>query len=312
MNYLIIGCGGIGFRWAEGFLRHLKSDHDTLYLVDPAPSSSVLQLCKSSLVECKLFSDTQQLPFVEFKIAVVATTALHRYQVVRQLRIFSSYIRVLILEKNICQSTAQLNALELMLGEFEIVRVNCPLRHYPFSGYLVNVEFDKMIVCGGNWGLACNLIHYMDLYEWLLSQIGDRISHITVDDGSKVVRAKRQNFMEVLGSVTVFSELGRVLMCKSEEGEDSQVIEWTSGIDSYEVSKGFLKINVDGRRQAFYTPDVYQSDLSAAWVLGSDLPSELSYPSGESAIRLQHLILKAFQPIFHPNSNDMEALLPIT
>jgi len=120
-------------------------------------------------------------------------------------------IRQLILEKVVFQSVEDFEAINHLLQQKQIrAWVNCPNRLFPFYQNLKKkINLDSPIsfqVCGGNWGLGCNSIHYLDLFSFLTGTsdihfFGGGLHPGTID-------GKREGYKEFTGTLLGTTENG--------------------------------------------------------------------------------------------------------
>ncbi|MDO8505595.1 MAG: hypothetical protein Q7S48_03390 [bacterium] len=169
---LLIGCGQLGSRHLQAVatLREVGEIH----VVDPRPES--LELARARLREV---SDTN--PAIVFQwhtepmaccaggdLCIVATQAKDRPVLIKRIAARFSYKKFLI-EKIVSQSIGEYQDLmEYVKINSLLVWVHCQTRTYGIHRYVKScldpVEPITFTEIGGNFGLACNGIHYADLF----------------------------------------------------------------------------------------------------------------------------------------------------
>ena len=203
----VIGAGQLGSRHLQGLIQ-MELDC-CFFVVDPSQCS--LEIAKSRVDQIFIpggFSrityctSISQLPR-EIDYAVIATSADVRLHVLREL-LAGRVVLNLLLEKVLFQNIKDYYlASDLLSSSGVKAWVNCARRAFPdyqalrhfFDGQsLLNFE-----VLGGNWGLGCNSIHFLDLFTFFTNKIPQNISTERLD--SALIDAKRANFYEFTGSI---------------------------------------------------------------------------------------------------------------
>jgi hypothetical protein len=177
----IIGAGQLGSRHLQALA--LLEGPVAITLVDP--QAAALELARERFAQVVTEDrasgacyarDMSALP-AHVDVVVVATPANSRLAVVSQL-LETSEVSYLVLEKVLVQSSGDLDALTKVVGETP-TWVNCPRR--------------------GNWGIACNSVHFLDLAVFLT---GSSVRTIDATGLDPVVReSKRAGFKELTGTL---------------------------------------------------------------------------------------------------------------
>jgi len=226
---LLIGAGNIGRRHLQGLL--LSPFAYSIYVVDPI--AACLDLAKTAVAEVVAptvtlhtvyyYSSIQQVP-TACDVAIIATNADVRKVVVEELLAHTTP-RYLILEKVLFQKEADYKTIGQLIYKKNIPTfVNCTRRY--FSHYrkikqlitaaesehlfkqgasaLVPGEKVKglsysMTVTGSNWGLACNTIHLLDLFQYLNEHSTYDFSIEQLDEA--IIPSKRVGFIELSGTI---------------------------------------------------------------------------------------------------------------
>lgn len=204
-NILVIGAGNLGSR-------HLQSIAATQgqWQVDVFdPSEKSLEIASLRIAEVKSshriqYHQASTSLRSSYDFALVATTANARLSVLRDL-LLSRKISYLLLEKVLFQSAQDLReALRLLEGTDTRTWVNYPRRQFPYYQELYSRLAGKRLkhlkVQGGDWGLACNALHFLDLFEYLASA---PVKHVYTNGlENKVYPSKRAGFVEFYGELT--------------------------------------------------------------------------------------------------------------
>nr|WP_314839270.1 Gfo/Idh/MocA family oxidoreductase [uncultured Flavobacterium sp.] len=172
MNVLVIGFGNMGCRHAQSLLNRKKEDN--IYVLEP--NKEIIEINKSKIGDKEnriVFIDRiDDLPF-QIDFAIVATSAYPRFEIVK--RLLDIGIKKFLLEKVVFQSENQFDIVIKMLNDFDAVAY-CNFVNRYFPNYqtikkemLKSMPF-KMIVSGADFGLGCNALHYVDLFEFLSNE----------------------------------------------------------------------------------------------------------------------------------------------
>ena len=203
----LIGAGQIGSR-------HLQA----LAKSEIPISVEVVSRSSQSLVKAKeRFEEIQGSGFVKnikylqaiknlsnsIDIAIIATNADVRRNVIEELVQYKK-TRFLLLEKVVFQSTQDFHEIIELLKINQVKAwVNCPRRMYPFylevQKHLGNGEQVVCDIRGGNWGMGCNSIHFIDLISFVSRETNFSITRSDLD--LRILDSKREGFLEFTGSL---------------------------------------------------------------------------------------------------------------
>ena len=229
-NVLIIGCGEIGSRHLQGLS---KSNIDIkITICDPNENS--IAISKDRFSEMPTNPKIKSLTYLRsineltenFDIAIIATTSKKRKILIKNL-LDKIKIKYFVIEKIAFQSIDDFEfILKLFKREKIKAWVNCPNRAFNSYRRIKKMGLSKsnlfLSVDGGNWGLASNLIHYIDLFSFLTSDNHLEIGAHNLDN--KIYRSKRQGFIELSGSITARTKKGDYLIVNSEKNSTRPII----------------------------------------------------------------------------------------
>lgn len=225
---LLIGAGQLGSRHLQGLLNvKLPISID---VVDPNISS--LESAKKRASEIKYdynnvlvnyFTSIDNI-FPNIDICIIATTANHRFEIIKKI-ITISKIKNLILEKILFQKQIEYELTEKLLKEHNInCWVNCPRRIFSIYKDLRQkiTKKDKitLTLIGGDWGLACNSIHFIDLVCFLSD---DYIFTLETTGLSDIFESKRVGFYEVSGSLKATFSNGSEIFLHSRRHSNANI-----------------------------------------------------------------------------------------
>ena len=135
-------------------------------------------------------------------MTILATNSDVRYFLFKKLiNQFNS--KHIILEKVLFKNLDELEkCVKLIENYSEKIWINLPRREYPLMQYIYSkLDLKKKIYIefsGFRWGIASNMIHFLDLFQWMT-----KANKITFRDklDSKIYKAKRKGFYEVRGKI---------------------------------------------------------------------------------------------------------------
>mgnify|MGYP003653889970 CR=1 FL=1 len=207
-HIVIVGAGELGSRHLQGLSR--VNIPIRISVVDPSPEA----LAKSQLRLREMVSNSN-VQDVEYlaslmglsqspDLAIVSTNSDIRATVTRSLvETFSA--KNLVLEKILFQRENEYEEIGVLLSNSGVKTwVNHPRRLFPRYKELKIFLSDKgpfsYDVRGGNWGLACNGLHFLDHLAYLSES--DELAISTSGLDKSIVKSKRSGFVEVNGSLT--------------------------------------------------------------------------------------------------------------
>lgn len=208
-NVLLIAVGGIGFRHFQALL-NCESEFE-LHVVDI--SEDAVKRAKtyeeehSSGKQVHYYDSVSELaPLLNIQVAIIATSSLARRTVFEEL-ISRCKVKTVIFEKVLFPQLRDYEEVGLLLKKNNIAAyVNCVRR-------VQNVyqELRKELRCserlcaqirGGDWGLACNAVHMVDLFAYL-SPV--KFENITCNGSlleNQIYDSKRNGYIEFYGKLT--------------------------------------------------------------------------------------------------------------
>jgi predicted dehydrogenase len=202
----IVGAGQLGRRHLQGLLK--STQPLCVHVVDPSEASrrAVEEFTDSldvrSPAPLHVHGTIDALP-AELDVVVIATTANQRLDVMERLTRVCR-VRHLVLEKFLFNDSEQYSrAASLIAANAVTAWVNTPRRHFGIYRDLRERTRDdrllQFIVDGGDWGLCCNSVHFVDLLQFLTGATELRAMSARFDDG--VLASKRDGYVELTGEI---------------------------------------------------------------------------------------------------------------
>lgn len=317
-NLLLIGAGRLGSRYLQGLIN--SKCQLSITVVDPSQNS--LEAAKKCWFETLNGNESfhqiswlQTLPcdIRRVDLALVVTSSKGRAKLVR--KVAESFdVRYWVLEKILAQSIVEVAEIRFALASSSGAWINTPRRMMPWHQALRGVFFGNgpltVSYVGGNWGLACNAIHFLDLVTWWTGETVLSINTKGLEH--KWQKSKRDDYFEVAGELVANYSCGTLLTLKSNGGVNDQKmqIQLCDGV-IWEVdeqagsAKGSDGHEINGKV-------VRQSELSSQLVDKILQFGNSSLPSFEESSMMHEIFLDAMLKHWNFSQNRNDLLIPIT
>jgi hypothetical protein len=270
IKILIVGAGQIGSRHLQGAIKNKKQVLITVVDIHP----SALKLSES-IVDKKtignLYSSViykKELPKNEnFDICIISTNADIRANITLDL-LTNCNFKYIVFEKILFQKEQDFEIISKILNKKNISAwVNCPRRTYPIYQKIkeiidLNLPVE-MEISGSSWGMACNAIHFIDLFSYLVDDSSLKIVDVNFSDS--ILKSKRgENFYEVNGSIKCVIGKHSLLMSCEENKDITLNIKIKNGNinNSIDEIKEIWIHNTNGLTNSKRINIPYQSDLT--------------------------------------------------
>lgn len=322
-SILLIGAGQLGSR----HLQALAQLNNTFCVFVVDPSSESLEIAEQRYLEVKL-ADSPLAKFITnldavqgktFDVCIVSTSAAIRLEVVKKM-LKTVDVQYVLLEKVLFQSTNQLLEAEKILVDNGVKTwVNFPRRQFESYQALAqkyqNAKSVSVTVEGSNWGLACNAIHFIDLWHYFA---GFADYSLDFTNNTYVIDSKRIGYKELIGGLMAKSQNGNHkldLRCTAE-GPASLKITAKFDQDTLEISEenGLIHwVNTSG--ETYKTVDLevlYQSQLTNKVVTSLIDTGNCELTLLSDSIMLHSQFLNEALPLFSNQKATELDLVPIT
>ena len=241
---LIIGAGQIGSRHLQSLS---KLNHKlNVSVIDNNPKS--IDAAKAILDEMPVNKHLFSVNYYgsldningQYDIAIIATNADIRKKVIKEV-LKRSEIKYCILEKIVCQSIKDFKEILNLFKKHDIKSwVNCNRRLYPLYKSIkekISTEYPiDIFIDGGNWDLACNSIHFIDLFSYFSGQLNISINSSKLD--KQILDSKRSGFIEFTGRLICTTNRGdSLIMNSSRFGDKPMVIYLASKDQRYYINE---------------------------------------------------------------------------
>lgn len=223
---LIIGAGQLGSRHLQGIVKY--SQQLEIYVLDTSTDSlKVAEEREKEIIHNHNVIYTQSwanLPDY-FDLVIIATSANVREMIIDEL-LKRHKVNFLILEKVLFQDLDAYDRVSKLLNKYAVTTfVNHPRRMFKsYAKLKESIQLDSKStysVHGGNWGLGCNGLHFLDLFVYLS---GKRLKDVNVESiDDDVSESSRKGFVEFTGTLTGRLENGSFFSITSSKGESSSI-----------------------------------------------------------------------------------------
>lgn len=222
-NIAIIGSGQLGSRHLQGIkisdlslnIEVVDSNIDALKIAEDRYN----QIEGNQYIKKVSFLSSIEELSDRLDLVIIATSSAPRFLITKQL-IEKKQVSNLIFEKVLFQNEESFYAIEKLLKKNNInAWVNCPRRVFDYYNFLKQElnDADKLIftVSGGEWGLGCNSIHFIDIFSYLSKQTSYTL--LTNGLNKKVYPSKRSGYIEFCGILSGITERGDIINLISQE-----------------------------------------------------------------------------------------------
>lgn len=314
---LISGAGQIGSRHLQG-LAHCRIPLQ-IYVQDPSFES--LKLAQERWDE--MAGTANGLHAVSFHgaleglpetidLAIVATAAHIRSLVVEQIA-NQAQVRFWVLEKVLAQSEVALDAIIEAVGCDSRAWVNTPRRmldwHKTIKSHLPQGRSLTLHVKGGAWGLACNSIHFLDMFAWFTSETLQDID--TSQLKTQWIEAKRAGNWEVMGTVIAKFSGGSIAHLSVDQSEVFYRFELSVDKQVWHIDEDVgTAIRTDGLCLPGRLP--FQSEVTATLVESILKGGTCELPTLQESAVIHKVFIRRLLEHWQRNMDPKAVLLPIT
>lgn len=319
---LIIGAGQLGSRHLQGLAR--SSQPLSIHLLDPSTESLARARQRFEEIDgwqrhsLSTVASAADLP-PSIDLAISATTSDHRLASLKTV-LAATRVDALVLEKVLFRSLEEYADAEDLLAKHGVrTWVNCARRMFP--GYQALKEFfaddtpQLLQVTGGEWGLGCNGIHFVDLFAFLVGTTAIEFSTAELDP--IVHPGKRAGFAEYSGALVGRAASRQLLLQSTHGGRQRHLILIRSAGRTALVDEvaGAVRLLDEQAgtwdEQAFRCP--YQSELTAQIADQVLAGHELNLPSFAESAQLHKSFISALLDHHNRHSGEIEtSICPIT
>lgn len=321
-NIVIIGAGQLGSRHLQGVVKY--PEKLKIFVLDLSEDS--LKIAKERENEIQhnheiVFTQSwKKIPnFLD--IVIIATSANIRESIINQL-IPSYKVNFLILEKVLFQELEAYKRVNDLLVKHKVITyVNHPRRMFEsYRGLqnMLNNETEAIYnVTGGNWGLGCNALHFLDLFNYLGQEKLCEVNVDYLDD--ELIDSTRRGFIEFTGTITGKLSKGSTFSITSLKGNTSSLTVTILNNDQRFIVQegGTPQIHLLSKENSFKIESQdfnveYQSALTNKLLVELLEEGLCTLPTFKEARQTHELFLIAMLEKYNKLSGSNSTILPIT
>ena len=218
------------------------------------------------------------------------------------------------LEKVLAQSKFQVEEIESIIKYTNNAWINTSRRsmnwHKTIKEYINDIYDGHLYVevYGGNWGLACNAIHFIDLVNWWNAS---DISSIETSKLNEWFPSKRKSFMEVNGQLEVNYSNNNKLIMKCENSNNNHLIKVDLGKDSLLIDEqGGYSIN--SNKEVIRGRCDLQSELTNLIVSDILINERCELPLLYESAKSHKILLQVLLEHWQISNSNQDKCVPIT
>ena len=235
MVCLIIGFGNIGKRHFEAIIN-----------VERIKAIYIFDICRIDLSKVFIPSTIKVTIIKNIRFAprnidfcIIATGSKGRELIIEKI-LQNSDIKNMIIEKVLFQKISSYDYIQRLLIDRKVSTfVNCPRRlmgsYKMLKKRIKNHKIISIRVYGGNWNMASNSIHFLDLFQWFIDAETMRFSlegHF--EEGYQL--SKRAGYIEVFGTlIGSMNETEIAITCN--RSDEPKIIEIITNYDRFVVDE---------------------------------------------------------------------------
>ena len=319
---LIIGAGQLGSRHLQGLAKYLGKLK--IFVLDMSLNSlKIAKERENEIVHNHEIIYTQSWDVLPefFDFVIVATNANVRESIINQL-LEKHEINFLVLEKVLFQDLKAYGRVsDLLIKNNVVTYVNHPRRMFDsYTDLKLNIHTNSQSVysiVGGNWGLGCNALHFLDLFVYLSGKKIQAINVNSIED--KLLKSSRKGFVEFVGTLTGSLVDGSCFSITSLNGENSSVtVTIFNSEQRFLIQEGgtpqiyeFNKKNLFSCKNEVFKVQ-YQSELTTNIAVGLLEDNFCSLPTYDDARHTHELFLVAMLGKYNKINSLNTTILPIT
>lgn len=264
---LLAGAGNIGSRHLQGLTNSVNSLDIWVYDLNEeslnVSKERFEQMPVSGVKKAHYVTNLDKVPDL-IDVAIVASSSKPRAAIIKHV-LCSKRVKNMVLEKFLFGKLSEYSEIgELLDARGVKAWVNCPYRM--FNGYkqlkgLLDVKFPLIASFGngGNWGLCCNAIHYIDIFMYLSGQDDYTVDLSKLEE--EVLDSKRFGYVELIGDLSVNTSKGDILTLQtSKDGDFIQQIKVKNGDNMIVIDENANTVNFN--ENVFPLDFTFQSGLT--------------------------------------------------
>ncbi len=323
-NIALIGAGQLGSRHLQG----LKKINIPINIEIVDPNHESLKIAKERYLEIEKNDQIKSIRFINsiddlnsnIDLCIISTNANIRASIAEQI-IIAKQIKYIVFEKFLFQKTSDYSHINGLLEKYKIKAwVNCPRRIFPdyikLKEHLSPNPKLTFTISGGEWGMACNSIHFLDLVAFFNNDYNIKFETNLLDN--EIRKSKRDGYVEFTGMLIGHQDNGSKIIINSladstaphiitiNNQHCSVIIDETNqciNISSYENNWKWEKAPVN---------ILFQSQLSG--IIAKDIltTGTCGLTSFDNSLKIHESFLMCMLKIYNKKNSIQSDILPIT
>lgn len=271
-NIAIIGAGQLGSRHLQG----LKTANIEMSISIVDNNTKSLETAKERYEEVETnplihnvnyLANINELP-MSLNLVIIATSSFPRAAITETL-LKTKKIKNIVFEKFLFPRISNYEYISQLLIEYNVnAWVNCPRRMFPcyeeIKYLLKDTQDIHFSVIGGNWGLGCNSIHFIDVFSWIIGETDYTLDLSLLDQ--TIQESKRNGYIEFTGTMNGQYNSGKRFILTSNANDSSPTV-FSIKTNDYDIiieeSKGkYSIVHKNGQIKEHCMNLLYQSQLT--------------------------------------------------
>jgi len=311
---LVVGFGAMGCRHVQSLLSH-KNIYD-IHVVEPSAEiiHANTQRIGAQPGDFTVYSSIEEIPR-QFDVAIVATSSGPRFAIMKQL--LEIGIKKFLVEKVVFQSRHQFDEIIAMMDQVG-AKAYCNFVNRYFDAYnqikeavAVHGEQCSMLVHGGEFGLGCNAIHYIDIFQYVNGAHGLNMHNATLDVLDTGNRRGMQ-YKEFSGAFNISDTKGNKLAIISEKAFSGGVtISFCFGKTQYLLSEQTQQMYIVNHQIETSPFVILPTSRLTHTIIQDILSGECRLTQIEETVAAHDLLFKKFNSVLFGSANEAD-ICPIT
>lgn len=264
-NILIIGFGNIGQRHFQSFYNLNKNFN--IFIIEKK-FKKTLKIIKKNYnynkkINVNVNNDLKKLKIKSFFLTIIATNANVRYLILKNL-LSECKSRHIILEKVVFKNYVEFKkSLQFTENLSQKIWVNLPRREHKIMQYIksrlslkkkIEIEFK-----GFKWGMASNMIHFLDLFKWLTKPSGINFNK-NLDN--RIYKSKRHGFYEIRGEILFKDKKNNILKIIDNKKFPKNKFEIRNNKNTFIIEENILHILKNKKTKTKVFSNNFQSKIT--------------------------------------------------
>ena len=323
LNILLVGCGNIGSRHLQSLLK--SKNQSIISVIDPILKNieneidNYSQSNDDKLHQINRYENLTNLPAI-IDILIIATNSNIRIDIIKKI-FLTRNPKYTILEKFLFQNREDFyTAKDIFFKKNSRVWVNQPILHQKsyqeIASYFKNSQKLSMTVSGGNWGLCCNSVHYIELFDHLTRRQSK--IHVSKTKFKKILKSKRPGFYEIIGKIELKTnnQSNLILETNDKNHDPACFMNIDDGQNKVKIkfidNKIYCDFLIEEKKISKNYVNLYQSEMTAEVVNSLIKNSKCSLPTYLTSMKQHLTLIDSFKDFFIKNNVITEEEVPIT